>query len=129
MVALDTNMILRILARDDEPQYAKARVLMKTHRIFVPESVILETEWVLRDVYDFAPADVCRMLRGFFGLKNVTLADPEKIARVLEWHEAGMDFADALHLANSRHLDDLKTFDKDFVKRAKGLTACKVSAV
>jgi predicted nucleic-acid-binding protein len=128
LVAIDTNVIIHILARDDEAKYQKARALAQSGRFFVPESVILETEWVLRDVYDFAPHDVCRMLRMFFGLKNASLADPGKIARVLDWHEAGMDFADALHLAGCAHLKELRTFDRDFARRAKGLAGCKVSA-
>jgi predicted nucleic-acid-binding protein len=129
--AIDTNVIIRVLARDDEAQFAKAMRVM-SGRVFVPESVILESEWVLRDVYDFAPPDVCRLFRTLFGLKNVTLADPDKIARILDWHEAGMDFADAFHLANSLHLKDFKTFDRDFAKRSKNLPSppsCKVSPI
>lgn len=127
MIALDTNVIVRILTRDNETQYARVRSLTESQRVFVPETVVLETEWVLRDIYDFSPHDVCRALRSFFGLRNVVLADPGKIARALEWHKAGMDFADALHLANSAHLSTFKTFDKRFVKHAKGLSTCTVS--
>lgn len=126
MVALDTNVIVRILIRDDEAQYAKARTLLEAGRVFVPESVVLETEWVLRDFYRFSPSEVRTAFRNFFGLKNVNLTDPLKIARVLDWHEAGMGFTDAFHLESSRHIGSLKTFDKDFVKRSKEISFCKV---
>jgi hypothetical protein len=83
---------------------------------------------VLRGTYKLSALKILQAFRNILGLRNVTLADPEKIARVLDWHEAGMDFADAFHLTNSGHLGGLKTFDKGFVKRAKGLAACKVMA-
>jgi predicted nucleic-acid-binding protein len=126
-IAIDTNILVRFLTRDHGPQYQAARAIMEAGRVFIPESVLLETEWVLRGIYKLPLPEIRRALQGIVGLKNVTLADPEKIARILDWHEAGMDFADAFHLANSGHLESLKTFDKDFVKRAKGRSPCKVS--
>jgi predicted nucleic-acid-binding protein len=127
-IAVDTNILVRFVTRDHEKQYEAARSLMETEQIFIPESVLLETEWVLRGTYKLSALKILQAFRNILGLRNVTLADPEKIARVLDWHEAGMDFSDAFHLANSGHLGGLKTFDKDFVKRAKGLAACKVMA-
>ena len=54
------------------------------------------------------------------------MADPGKIARALEWHAQGLDFADALHLAKSEILPELITFDSDFIQRAKGKSNCRV---
>ncbi len=48
------------------------------------------------------------------------------MAQVLQWHENGLDFADALHLAESQNCSTIYTFDDKFVKRAKGLTECEV---
>jgi predicted nucleic acid-binding protein len=48
------------------------------------------------------------------------------LAKILAWHEQGLDFADALHLASSGSLTELITFDSKFIKRAKGLSACHV---
>lgn len=39
---------------------------------------------------------------------------------------AGLDFADALHLANSQSAERLKTFDGRFIKRARNLSECVV---
>ena len=47
MVAIDTNIIVRLLTRDDESQYKKVLALFKKHDIFIADTVILETEWVL----------------------------------------------------------------------------------
>jgi predicted nucleic-acid-binding protein len=125
--AVDTNVLIRLVVRDHAPQFHAAQKIMEAGRVFIPESVLLETEWALRSIYKFPAPDIRQALRGILGLKNVAVADPHKIARALDWHEAGMDFADALHLASSGHLGHLKTFDKDFVKRAKGISSCKVT--
>jgi hypothetical protein len=86
---------------------------------FVLDSVILQTEWVLRDSCDFPAEEVCRAFRLFFGPKNVVLAGSEKVARILDWHEAGLDFEDAFHLAESRNLGCIEPLDKIYAKQAK----------
>nr|WP_318729137.1 hypothetical protein [Roseofilum sp. Guam] len=60
------------------------------------------------------------------GLPNVYLADPDLIAKALEWHENGLDFADALHLGKSQNCQRLYSFDRKFLKKATGLTDCEV---
>ena len=129
MIALDTNVLVRLIVRDEEVQFKAAQALMARHEIYLPDSVILETAWVLRSGYGLSAKDICAAFRGVFGLENVVLDDPHKIDKVLEWHESGLDFADALHLAKSAHLPELKTFDKDFIKNARGLSECKVSGL
>ncbi len=44
MIAIDTNIIVRFLTRDDEQQYKKSFAIFKTKEIFIPDTVILETE-------------------------------------------------------------------------------------
>ena len=127
MVAVDTNVVVRLLTRDDETQYQASYALFKAEEIFIPESVILETAWVLEYAYHFAPAAMCAALRKLLGLNNVHLASPAELAKVLEWHEAGLDFADALHLARCQHLPQFKTFDERFIRRAQGLSGCVVA--
>ena len=127
MIAVDTNIVVRLLTRDNEEQYMASHRLFARESIFVADSVVLECEWVLRHAYDFAPADIADAFRNLFGLPNVTLANAHRMARVLEWHATGLDFADAMHLALSEHSDELRTFDKSFAKRAKGLSSCMVS--
>lgn len=127
MIAVDTNIIIRFLTRDDEAQYLTAYNIFKEHDIFIPDSVILETEWVLRYSYRFSIKDICRAMKDIFGLPNVHLSNPLLITLAIEWHEHGMDFADALHLAQSQHHSKFLTFDKNFAKKAKGLCNCVVS--
>ena len=126
MVAVDTNIIVRLLTQDDELQYQKSLEIFQTQTIFIPDTVILETEWVLRFAYKFKPVEICTALRKLFGLPNVHLSNSSLVSQTLRWHEAGLDFADAFHLAQSQNHDDFYTFDEKFVKKAKGITSCKV---
>jgi predicted nucleic-acid-binding protein len=126
MISVDTNVIVRILTQDDEQQYLKSVQLFQEQDIFIANTVILETEWVLRFAYHFKPPEICQALRNLFGLPNVHLVDATLIAQVLHWHESGLDFADAMHLAQSRQCSILYSFDAKFVKRSEGIGQCQV---
>ncbi|MBL8225459.1 MAG: type II toxin-antitoxin system VapC family toxin [Chromatiales bacterium] len=127
MVAVDTNVLVRLLTADDPGQYRASRQLFATAEVFIPDTVVLEAEWVLRAAYSLAPAAVCHALRRVFGLPNVHLADARRVAQALAWHESGLDFADAFHLVLSQGQTSFRTFDGALVTRAKGLGDCPVS--
>ncbi len=126
MISVDTNIIVRFLTQDDPGQYPKARQLLDENTVFVPETVVLETEWVLRYTYEYKPVQICDAFIKLFGLPTVQLAQPTRIAQAIEWCQTGMDFADALHLANSQQHKQLLTFDRRFVNKAKGCGNCPV---
>ncbi|WP_035984662.1 type II toxin-antitoxin system VapC family toxin [Leptolyngbya sp. KIOST-1] len=126
MIAVDTNILVRLITQDDEAQHRASVDLFQNPEIFVPDTVILETEGVLRFAYDFNAHEICTALRKVFGLPNVYLTNENLIAQVLQWYENGLDFADALYLATSQHCSTLYTFDKEFIKRAKPLTDRRV---
>lgn len=126
MIAIDTNIIVRLLTKDDEKQYTISRELFETRDIYIPDTVILETEWVLRYAYDFDSSQICNAFRKLFGLPNVNLTNQYVVVKAIDWHENGLDFADALHLALSQNLSSIKTFDAKFINRSKNLSSCKV---
>ncbi|MBY0271422.1 MAG: type II toxin-antitoxin system VapC family toxin [Burkholderiales bacterium] len=126
MIALDTNVVVRFLVNDEAAQARRARALIKTNAVFVPMTVLLETEWVLRGGYGLPRAEVVRLLRALLGLPDLVMEDPQRIARALDWHEEGIDFADALHLASSSGAERFTTFDQKLVKAAKKLDVTKV---
>lgn len=126
MVAIDTNVLVRVLISDDLAQSKASQALFASEEIFIPDTVLLETEWVLRAAFGLNPTDICTAFRRVCGLKNVTLHDGQRIAQVIDWHEIGFDFADAFHLALSGEHDALKTFDADFIKAAKKHTDQRV---
>jgi predicted nucleic-acid-binding protein len=126
VIAIDTNVLVRLLTGDNPAQYKASQRLFENEEIFIPDTVVLETEWVLRAAYDLKPAAICEAFKKIFGLNNVKLSNGYLMAQAIAWHEAGLDFADALHLALSQAQDALKTFDTDFIKRSKSLGKCLV---
>ena len=126
MIAIDTNIIIRFLTHDDERQYKKSFSVFNSQEVFIPDTVILETEWVLRYAYNFSPEDICGAFINLFGLKNIHLSNATFIAQAIEWHKQGMDFSDALHLTQCQQYEKLYTFDKAFSSKAKNLTSCSV---
>ena len=118
MLAIDANLIVRYLVGDDLGQAAQARRLIDNHDVFVCTTVLLETEWVLRSVYEFSPARCAKALSDFAGLPRVSLEDATAAAKALGWIRQGMDFADGLHLAKAEGCEAFISFDQDFAKAA-----------
>lgn len=118
MISLDTNVVVRVITRDDPAQARRAAGLMKSNALWLSKTVLLETEWVLRYTYGYDAAAVHRALSTLAGLRNLTLEDRPGVLRALEWHAEGMDFADALHLASSAGAAKLVTFDKRLARSA-----------
>ncbi len=126
MIAVDTNIVVRLLTQDDEVQYQKSLQIFQNPEIFISDTVILETEWVLRFAYQFKPDQVCSALRKLLGLPNVYLTRSMLVHKALLWHETGLDFADAFHLAQSQDCEKFYTFDEKLIKKARGITSCEV---
>ena len=121
MIALDTNILARLLLRDDEHQYRKAFQLLSDGRDYTaPPTVILELVWMLGS-YSIPRADIAEGLKGLLGLPNFKPHQSAEITVAISLFEAGLDFADALHLALSDGEDALLTFDTRFAGRAERL--------
>lgn len=129
MIAIDTNVVVRLLVADDPEQHARAAALLSETVCFIPDTVLLETVWVLRSVYVYPGAAIAGALRRLLGLPNVRLADAERVRQALAWYAEGLDFADALHLASAQEAEAFATFDRRFVDRAGGRGACPVREV
>jgi predicted nucleic-acid-binding protein len=126
VIAIDTNIVVRFLTRDNETQFQKSYKLFKSHDIFIPDTVILESEWVLRYAYNYDTTSITDAFTRLFGLPNVRLANPTIVAQAIQWHINGLDFADALHLSQCQQYNELFTFDKKFINKAKGIGGCIV---
>ena len=126
MIAIDTNVLVRLLTGDHPVQSKASHTLFASEDIYIPDTVLLETEWVLRAAFELTPGEICTALRRVCGLRNVTVSDGQLVALVIDWYEAGFDFADAFHLALSRGQESMKTFDANFIKNAKKLTDRRV---
>ena len=119
MIAVDTNLLVRILTNDDPTQARRAVSVLKGDDIFIPKTVLLETEWVLRHAYEIGRSNIIIGFQKLIGLPNVNVKDPDSIYQAISWYENNFDFADALHLASSRRCESFATFDNSFTKKAK----------
>jgi predicted nucleic-acid-binding protein len=128
MRAVDTNVIVRYLTGDEEIQARKARELIGHAPVFVPRTVLLEAEWVLRGVYDLPVERIISALRALAGLAGVTVENAPLVAKAMDWAEGGMDFADALHLAAATECESFLSFDKRFARSAARLGGVPVAA-
>jgi predicted nucleic-acid-binding protein len=126
MISIDTNVVVRFLVADDIAQFARAKRLVESAQVFVPLTVLLESEWVLRDKYETPKGAVVAALRGLAKLPTVVVEDRSRALRALDWAEAGMDFADALHLAGSAACSAFASFDRKLAKLSARLGVADV---
>jgi predicted nucleic-acid-binding protein len=118
MRAVDTNLVVRLLRRDDPKQAAIAEKLFATGEIWIAKTVLLETDWVLRSAYGIAANEVTAALSKLVRLPNVVVEDRPGIVMALHLAEKGMDFADALHVSSRPEGIPFVTFDRKLVRCA-----------
>jgi len=121
-VALDTNVLVRLLTNDDPAQAQRAAALIDgSPACFVPITVVLELEWVLRGAYQLSRPAVIHAFEGLMAIGHLHVEQEELVLRALEWHRQGLDFADALHLVRSEGCGALVSFDRALVRPAAEL--------
>lgn len=128
MIAVDTNILARFYCDDpDDPEAAKQRprarrVMLDSPAIFVPLTVVLEFEWIMRGFYEVERDSFCDTVEHLLGIPHVTVERWEAVKDALDLHRKGLDFADALHWACSKTCSQMLTFDeKGFAGKAKRL--------
>ena len=123
MRAIDTNVLVRALVNDNAAQSARAVKLLTENDIYIPVTVVLELEWVLRSRYAFAPKVVAQAIEKIAALVNVVVGERSAVLAAAARAAQGWDFAGALHHALSHGCEDFSTLDADLVKRAARATA------
>ncbi len=126
MIALDTNVLVRFLTRDNEEQYQRSKKLIGAEDVLIPITVLLETDWVLRKGYGYKTRDVMAAFGDLGGLPTVRFEQPERVALTFTWVSEGMDFADALHLAAAQECDGFVTFDRKLARTASAIISTPV---
>ena len=129
MIAVDTNILARFYCDDpDDPEAARQRprarrVMIESSALYVPLTVVLELEWVMRGFYKVRAESFCQSLDHLLGMPHVTVERWEDVKDAVELHRQGLDFADALHWVTSAACSRLVTFDdRRFIRRAKKLS-------
>lgn len=124
MAALDTNVLVRYLVRDDLAQLAQAQrlvaaALARGETLYVPITVALELEWVLRSNFRFDKTAITSALSGL--LATVELSFQSEIAlemALARYKDSTADFADCVHVALAYVAGEspLWTFDRAAAK-------------
>ena len=120
MIALDTNVLIRYLVRDDEDQHRRAsRLIERTieagDTVFIADIVLAELVWVLRGSYHLAKDRILDVLNNLYRARHASFASSERVARAIARFERGRaDFADYLigERARASGCEVVATFDR-----------------
>lgn len=116
-VAVDTNILVRLATGDNPAEHRAVLTALASRPWRVFTTVVLETEWVLRSVYGYTPVQFAAFLAWLDVHPQVQLRDAPLIRVALDHYRAGLDFADALHLAQAADVSFL-TLDRKLLRKA-----------
>ena len=124
MIAVDTNIIVRFLVRDDENQAEAVRRHLKQaeknrERLLIPLLVVLETIWVLESAYDKTRSEILDSFRDMRQMPVFEFESDNVVERLLaDGSDYTMDLADILiaQSAQAAGCENGITFDKGAAK-------------
>lgn len=119
MRAVDTNVLVRLLTRDDARQVAAADAFVASGA-WVPHLAVVEATWVLASVYDRSPAAIATAVEMLLSHAQLTVQDSETVAAAVAQfrRQPQVGFSDCLMVEVARkagHLP-LGTFDRDLAR-------------
>jgi len=119
MRAVDTNVLVRLVTRDDQRQVRAAEAFV-AKGAWVSHIVLVESMWVLMSVYDRGPSEIATAVDMLLSHKHLTLQDPDVVVAALSHYldRPAIGFSDCLVLEVARkagHLP-LGTFDRNLSK-------------
>jgi predicted nucleic-acid-binding protein len=119
MLAVDTNVLVRLIARDDANQVRVADEFV-SKGAWISHLVLAETLWVLDSVYGLSREKMSTAVEMLLSHRDLTLQDSDVVAEALEnfRRRTAVDFSDCLILGIARKVGHvpLGTFDRDFAK-------------
>jgi predicted nucleic-acid-binding protein len=119
MRAVDTNILVRLVADDNEAQTRTVRAVFESETVWIAKTVWLEARWVLKSAYGFDDAQIRATFSDLLALPNVVSEDELGLTEALRLMHNGIDFADALHVSSTPPGADFLTFDRTLIQRAK----------
>lgn len=120
VITVDTNVWVRYVTNDDPVQARRAvKLLSAAGAVFVPKTVLLELEWVLRAAYGLPGPAIMKAMLHILGLPFVSAEQSGQVAQALGWYRDGLDFADALHVAGCGTVESFHSFDTDLVRKGR----------
>ena len=119
MRAVDTNVLVRLLARDDEAQAAAAEAFVASGA-WISHVVLVETVWVLESVYEVDARGRAKAIEMLLNHRDLTVQDPEVVERALAHFRKrpSLGFSDCLVLEAARKAGHgpLGTFDRELAR-------------
>jgi len=119
MRAVDTNVLVRIVTRDDAQQTEAADAFIATGA-WVSQLVLAEAMWVLSSVYDLGPEKIAKAVEMLLYHQSLTVQDADVVKAALEHfrRRPALGFSDCLILEVARKAGylPLGTFDRDLGK-------------
>jgi predicted nucleic-acid-binding protein len=117
MRAIDSNIVIRLFARDDQNQLEIALTIIESPFLILP-TVVLESLWVLQTVYKLDRIELASKFTELIGHENATSVSSDAIMWAIEHFAIGADFADMLHIALASEADGNRfaTFDRGIAK-------------
>ena len=119
MPALDTNVLVRYLIADDRKQFELAKKFIEeaitNEALFIPLSVSVELEWVLRSLYEIKKAMIITTFNRLLEAREIEFQEESAIEIALSLYaDNNADFADCLHIASAQTQGrvPLVTFDR-----------------
>ena len=123
MIAIDTNVMIRYLVRDNPEQAEAARVLLEgltaDNPGFICREVALEIVWVLERAYRFTREQIANVVMELVSTDALVIEDADDIARsAIAYRLGGADFSDFMILAAANRVgaQPLYTFDRQFAR-------------
>lgn len=119
MLAVDTNVLVRLLARDHAEQVSAAEAFI-SKGAWVSHLVLAETFWVLDSVYDLSRTQIATAVEMLLSHRELSLQDADVVTAALGHYRgrSAVDFSDCLVLEIARKAGHLPvaTFDRNFAK-------------
>jgi predicted nucleic-acid-binding protein len=119
MLAIDTNVLVRLLARDDDNQVHAAESFI-SKGAWVSHLVLVETIWVLDSVYEMPRAQIAIAIEMLLNHRDLSIQDADVVAASLDHFRrwSAVQFSDCLVLEIARKAGHLPvaTFDRNFSK-------------
>jgi predicted nucleic-acid-binding protein len=125
VAAIDTNVLVRLVTKDDESQYKKAQTFVERHQpVLVTQLSVLELVWVLMSRYGLNKERTCKVVQALLETKELNIQAPAILEAALKtWEKSKADFADCFILETVIDASEspLGTFDTTLGK----LEGCK----
>ena len=123
MIALDTNVLVRYLVRDDPNQAEAARLLLERldsgRPGFICREVMMEVVWVLERAYKFPRAQIADVLAELIATDVLVIETADEVGRAaIRYHQPGVEFSDLMILAAAERTGarPLYTFDRKLAR-------------